>query len=334
MSDLPETIKVIEISQPGGPDVLRPAIRPMPVPGPGQVLVRVAAAGVNRPDVLQRQGGYPPPPGASDIPGLEIAGDVVALGDGVAGPLVGDHVCALVTGGGYGEYCVADAVCCLPVPLGFDMVKAAALPETFFTVWYNVFQRAHLAPGETFLVHGGTSGIGTTALQLAKAFGAAKIFATAGSPEKCNICRQLGADIAIDYKIEDFAEAVKAEQGKKGVDVILDMVGGDYIPRNIAILANDGRLVNIAFLKGAKAEINFLPVMLKRLTLTGSTLRIQSADKKAIIARELHEKVWPLLDKGQVAPMIHATFPLADAAKAHRLMESSAHAGKIVLEVA
>ncbi len=328
---LPETMRCIEIARPGGPEVLTPATRPLPRPAAGEVLIRVAAAGVNRPDVIQRQGAYPPPPGASDIPGLEVAGTVAALGEGVDGLAVGEPVCALVTGGGYAEYCTAAAECCLPLPAGYDFVRAAALPETFFTVWHNVFQRARLRPGETLLVHGGSSGIGTTAIQLAKAFGAT-VFTTAGSPEKCKACTDLGADRAIDYRAEDFAEVIAAEA--KGVDVILDMVGGDYLPKNVKCLKTEGRLVNIAFLKGSKVELNFMPVMLKRLTLTGSTLRPQSVAAKAAIAAELRARVWPLLDAGEVAPLVHARFPLDRAAEAHQLMESSAHIGKIVLEVA
>jgi NADPH2:quinone reductase len=329
---LPSTMRCIEIPSFGGPEALIPGQRPLPQPKPGEVLIRVAAAGVNRPDVIQRQGSYPPPPGASDIPGLEVAGSVVALGEGVDGLAVGDAVCALLTGGGYADHAVASAALCLPLPKGYDMVKAAALPETFFTVWHNVFQRAALQPGESFLVHGGTGGIGTTAIQLAKAFGA-RVFATAGSAEKCQACRDLGADRAIDYRTEDFVQVIADETGGKGVNVILDMVGGDYLPRNIKSLAADGRHVSIAFLKGPKAEVNFLPVMLKRLTLTGSTLRPQPVKAKAVIAAELREKVWPLLDQGQLAPLVHATFPLAEAAEAHRLMESSAHIGKIILTV-
>lgn len=327
----PESMTCIEISTPGAADVLKPARRPVPRPGDGEVLIRVAAAGVNRPDVIQRQGHYPPPPGASDIPGLEIAGTVVAAGPGVTAPRVGELVCALVTGGGYAEYCVADAAHCLPPPEGYDMVKAAALPETYFTVWHNVFQRAGLKPGESFLVHGGSSGIGTTAIQLAKAFGAAKVLTTAGSPEKCRACEALGADRAIDYRREDFVKAVEEETAGRGVDVILDMVGGDYLPRNVKCLAADGRHVSIAFLQGAKMEFNFMPVMLKRLTLTGSTLRPQAAARKAAIAAELRATVWPLLSEGRLGPVIHATFPLERAADAHHLMESSAHVGKIVL---
>jgi putative PIG3 family NAD(P)H quinone oxidoreductase len=305
----------------------------VPKPCTGELLVRVAAAGVNRPDVLQRKGAYNPPPGTSDIPGLEIAGTVVALGDGVAGWQVGDPVTALVAGGGYAEYCVAPAPQCLPVPRGHDMVRAAALPETFFTVWTNVFERGRLQPGESLLVHGGSSGIGTTAIQLGRAFGS-RVFATAGSPEKCAACVKLGADQAIDYRREDFVAAIQAATGNKGVDVILDMVGGDYISRNLACLAVEGRLVQIAFLSGSKQEIDILPLMMKRLTLTGSTLRPRTVAQKGAIAAALRARVWPLLEAGTVAPVIHATFPLAQAADAHRLMESSAHIGKIVLETA
>ena len=323
---------VVEITESGGPEVLKPATRPLTPPRAGEVLIKVAAAGVNRPDMIQRQGLYPPPPGASDIPGLEIAGAVVALGDGVDGWSTGDAACALVTGGGYAEYCAAPAAQCLPPPEGLSLIAAAALPETLFTVWSNVFDRAGLKQGESFLVHGGTSGIGTTAIQLAKAFGA-RVFATAGSDEKCAACLSLGADRAINYNDEDFVQAVKDETGGKGADVILDMVGGDYVARNISALAADGRMVSIAFLKGAKVEVNLMPVMLKRLTLTGSTLRPRSVEFKAAIAQRLREKVWPLIETGRIKPVIHATFPLARAADAHRLMESSAHIGKIVLEV-
>jgi putative PIG3 family NAD(P)H quinone oxidoreductase len=285
---------------------------------------------VNRPDVLQRQGGYPPPPGASDIPGLEVAGRIVAVGP-EAGPWqAGDPVCALVAGGGYAEYCAAPAPQCLPVPGKLNLTQAAALPETFFTVWTNVFDRGRLKAGETFLVHGGSSGIGTTAIQLAHAFGA-RVIATAGSAEKCDSCRKLGADIAVNYREEDFAAKVTDATGGRGADVILDMVGGDYILRNLKCLAVEGRLVQIAFLKGSTAEINLLPLMLKRQTVTGSTLRPRSVAEKGVIAQALREKVWPLLEAGKIAPVIHATFPLAQAAEAHRLMESSAHVGKIVL---
>ena len=327
---LPATMTVIEIREPGGPEVLVPATRPLPEPGPGEVLIQVAAAGVNRPDVLQRQGGYPPPPGASDIPGLEIAGAVVALGPGVGDLKIGDRVTALVTGGGYAEYCTAPIPQCLPIPDGLSPIEAACLPETFFTVWTNVFDRGRLAAGETFLVHGGSSGIGTTAIQLAKAFGA-RVFATAGSAEKCRACEDLGAERAIDYREEDFVEIVKAATGGDGVNVILDMVGGDYIQRNIRALAPDGRLCYIAFLGGSKAEVDFLPMMLKRITISGSTLRARSVEFKGAIAGNLKDRVWPLVEAGQVRPVVHASFALAEAAEAHRLMESSAHIGKIVL---
>lgn len=326
---LPQSMTCIEISQPGGPEVLRPATRPVPKPGKGQVVIKVAAAGINRPDLLQRAGIYPAPPGASDLPGLEVAGTVAALGDGIAAPAVGEAVCALVAGGGYAEYVIADARHCLAVPTGFDMVQAASLPETFFTVWHNVFERGQLKPGETLLVHGGAGGIGTTAIQLAKALGAT-VFATAGSPAKVQACRDLGADRAIDYGAEDFVDVVKAETGK-GVDVILDMVGGDYIARNVKALAPDGRLVCIAFLKGSTAEVNFMGVMLKRLTLTGSTLRPQSDDAKARMAAALRQTVWPLIDSGKIKSVVNATFPLVQAAQAHALMEGNTHIGKIVL---
>ncbi|HLO76468.1 MAG TPA: NAD(P)H-quinone oxidoreductase [Magnetospirillum sp.] len=328
---LPEFMTCVEISQPGGPEVLQLATRPCPRPGKGQAVIKVAAAGINRPDVLQRQGAYPAPPGASDLPGLEVSGTIAALGEGVDGPAVGEAVCALVAGGGYAEYVVVDARHCLPVPKGFDMVQAASLPETFFTVWHNVFERGALRAGESLLVHGGAGGIGTTAIQLAKALDA-KVFATAGGGAKAQACRELGADRAIDYTAEDFVEVIKAES-KRGVDVILDMVGGDYIPRNVKALAADGRLVSIAFLKGSVAEVNFMPVMLKRLTLTGSTLRPQSDDAKARMAASLRDKVWPLIEAGAIRSVVHASFPLAQAADAHRLMEANTHIGKIVLTV-
>jgi putative PIG3 family NAD(P)H quinone oxidoreductase len=332
-ADLPTTMTAIEIRQFGGPEALVPGRRPVPAPGAGEVLVAVEAAGVNRPDILQRQGGYAPPPGATDIPGLEIAGRIAALGSGVTGWRIGDAVCALVAGGGYAEYCTAPAAQCLPPPKGYDMVQAAALPETFFTVWTNVFDRGRLQSGETFLVHGGTSGIGTTAIQLAKTFGA-RVFTTASGAEKCAAAKRLGAELAIDYRTEDFVDVItKATEGR-GVDVILDMVGGDYVTRNLKVLALEGRLVQIAFLKGSTVEINLLPLMLKRQTLTGSTLRPRSVAEKGVIAVALQSKVWPLLDSGRVAPVIHTTFPLAKAADAHRLMESSAHIGKIMLTTA
>lgn len=325
-------MRAVEIKQPGGPEVLVPTRRPLPRPGPEEVLIRVAAAGVNRPDVLQRQGAYAPPPGASDLPGLEVAGEVVALGAGAKRWKLGDAVTALVAGGGYAEYCAAPSVQCLPVPGKLDMVHAAALPETFFTVWTNVFERGRLKAGESFLVHGGSSGIGTTAIQLAHHFGA-RVFTTAGSDEKCSKCKELGADVAINYRSQDFVQLIAQATGGKGVDVILDMVGGDYINRNLQCLAADGRLVQIAFLKGPKAEINFGPLMMKRQTITGSTLRPRSVAEKGAIAAALEAQVWPLLSTGKIAPLLHATFPLDQAAEAHRLMESSAHLGKIVLTV-
>jgi putative PIG3 family NAD(P)H quinone oxidoreductase len=333
MTALPATITAIEITEPGGPDVLKPGSRPMPLPGAGEVLIKVEAAGINRPDVMQRMGQYPPPAGASDIPGLEIAGTVAAVGLGVHHAKVGDPVCALVTGGGYATYCVAPEPQCLPVPKGFSMVEAAALPETCFTVWTNLFERGNLRAGESVLIHGGTSGIGTTAIQLAKALGAQQIFATAGSRDKCHACEKLGATRGIDYKHEDFVKVVKEATANRGVDVILDMVGGDYIQRNINALAVEGRIVNIAFLQGSQAEINLLPLMLKRGTLTGSTLRARTVEQKGAIAAPLRRVVWPLLEQGKVKPVIYRTFPLAAAAEAHRLMETSAHIGKIVLTV-
>lgn len=333
MSVLPAETAVIEIREAGAPDVLRIAKRPTPKAGAGEVLIKVEAAGVNRPDVAQRQGSYPPPPGASDIPGLEIAGSVVALGLGVNGLKVGDKVCALVTGHGYAEYCAAPAVQCLPVPKGFSMIEAAALPETFFTVWTNLFERGGLKRGESVLIHGGTSGIGTTAIQLAREFGAKHIFATAGSDEKCKACEKLGATRAIDYKREDFVKVVKEATGNRGVDLILDMVCGPYVPRNISALAVDGRCVTIALLGGNLAEVNFGVVMMKRLTLTGSTLRARAVEQKGAIAAALKREVWPLLESGKVKPVIHKTFPLKEAAAAHALMESSAHIGKLVLTI-
>lgn len=327
---LPTTMRAVEITQPGGPEVLVPTTRPVPQPAAGEVLIQVAVAGVNRPDVVQRQGLYPPPPGASDLPGLEVSGTIAALGDGVTGWQVGDRVCALLGGGGYAEYATAPAGQVLPVPDGLDMVQAAALPETIFTVWTNVVERAGLIAGESFLVHGGTSGIGTIAIQLAKALGAT-IFATAGGADKVEACRSLGADHAIDYKTQDFVSVVKEATGGKGVNVVLDMVGGDYLPRNLDCLALEGRHVSIAFLRGPKVELNLMPVMLKRLTLTGSTLRARSTAQKAALAATVREKVWPLVTGGQVRPVIAKTFPLDAAADAHRLMESSTHIGKIML---
>lgn len=326
---IPETMTCVEIATPGGPEALRLTTRPVPAPQAGEVLVRVAAAGVNGPDLMQRQGTYPPPPGVTDIPGLEIAGTVVAVGEGVAAPAAGEAVCALVSGGGYAAYCPVPAPQCLPIPAGVEVVDAAALPETFFTVWTNVFERGRLNAGETLLVHGGAGGIGTAAIQIGTALGA-RVFATAGSAEKCALCKRLGAERAIDYTQEDFVAVVK-EATRGGVDVVLDMVGGDYIGRNIACLARDGRLVNIAFRKGSKAEIDLLPVMLKRLTLTGSTLRIQPVGRKGEIAAALRERVWPLIAAGRIKPVVHARLPLAEAAEAHRMMEASAHMGKILL---
>lgn len=317
----------------GGPEVLEVAQGPVPQPGAGEVLIKVAYAGVNRPDVMQRRGLYPPPPGASPIIGLEIAGRIVELGAGVAGFREGEEVCALVAGGGYAEYCAAPAPQCLPVPRGLTLAEAAALPETFFTVWTNVFDRGRLAPGEAFLVHGGTSGIGTTAIQLARAFGA-RVFATAGSDEKCAFCKKLGAEAAINYKTEDFVEIARRLTGGRGVDVILDMVGGSYLPRNLRALAVEGRLVQIAFQDGSKIECDLLPIMVKRLTVTGSTLRPRSVAEKGAIAAALKERVWPLIKAGRVKPVLHQIFPLAEAAAAHRLMEGSAHIGKIVLAIA
>jgi putative PIG3 family NAD(P)H quinone oxidoreductase len=332
MTALPTTMTAIEITEPGGPEVLKPCERPVPVPGHGEVLIKVAAAGINRPDCMQRVGGYPPPPGASDIPGLEVAGTVVALGEGVAGWAEGDELCALVSGGGYAEYCAVPAPQALPLPEGYDMVRAAALPETFFTVWTNVFQRGRLEGGERFLVHGGSSGIGTTAIQLAHAFGA-RVFTTAGSAEKCKACEELGAERAINYREEDFVEVVKELTDGEGVDLIVDIVGGDYIPRNIAALGVEGRLVQVALQDGAQADFNFLPVMMKRLTLTSSTLRPRTVEQKAVIADELREKVWPLLDAGRVKPVIDSTFALTQADQGHARIESGQHIGKIMLEV-
>ncbi|HJO37975.1 MAG: NAD(P)H-quinone oxidoreductase [Vicinamibacterales bacterium] len=320
----------VEISTPGGPEVLTPVDRPKPAPGRGEVLIAVAAAGVNRPDVMQRQGKYPPPPGASDLPGLEVAGTVAACGADVDRWRIGDAVCALVPGGGYAEYCVAPAAVTLPIPSGVDAMSAAALPETYFTVWTNVFERGRLSEGERLLVHGGSSGIGTTAIQLASAFGA-HVFATAGTPDKCAACERLGAERAINYREEDFVEVVADATGGAGVDVVLDMVGGDYTPRNIKALAPDGRLVQIAILAGPKATINWIPIMQKRLVLTGSTLRPRPVEEKAAIAQALHRKVWPILEQGRARPVIHATFPLRAAAEAHTMLEAGAHIGKIVL---
>ncbi len=329
---IPTDMNCIEITKPGGPEVLQPTTRPVPVPVSGEVLIRVQVAGVNRPDCIQREGHYAPPEGVTDIPGLEVAGEVVAMGPDVSGVNVGDSVCALVAGGGYAEYVSAPVPQILPVPTGLSIVEAAALPETCMTVWTNVFERAHLTAGETLLVHGGSSGIGTTAIQIASALGA-RVMVTAGSAEKCQACLDLGAERAVNYREEDFVAAAK-EFGGKGVDVILDMVGGDYIEKNIKAAAPDARIVNIAFLRGAKAEVNFMPMMLKRLTLTGSTLRSQSIERKGEIARHLKKTVWPLIEAGRVKPVIHKVFPLLEARAAHELMESSAHIGKIMLRIA
>lgn len=329
---MPQSMKAIEITTPGGPEVLKPATRPRPAPGAGEVLIEVAAAGINRPDVLQRQGNYNPPPGASDLPGLEVAGTIVALGEGVGGWSVGERVCALVAGGGYAEFCAAPARQCLPIPEGLSLLEAAALPETFFTVWTNIVDSGKLAAGETFLVHGGSSGIGTTAIQIAKALGA-RVFATAGDDEKCRACEAIGAERAINYRTEDYVAVLKEATGKRGVDVILDMVGGDYVPRDIEIMAPKGRHVSIAFLRGAKTTLSLEPVMRKRLVLTGSTLRPRSVEEKGEIADALRAHVWPLLAEGRIKPLIYKTFPLEEAAAGHALMESSQHIGKIVLEV-
>jgi NADPH:quinone reductase len=326
---MPQMI-AIEITAPGGPDVLKARQMPRPEPEAAQVLIRVGAAGVNRPDVLQRKGGYPPPPGAPLTPGLEVAGTVSALGPSVKRYRIGDKVCALVPGGGYAEYCVAAEDNALPIPAGLSVIEAGAIPETFFTVWTNVFERGGLKPGETLLVHGGSSGIGTTAIMLAHAFGS-QVIATARSAEKCRACEKLGASRAINYREEDFVEAVKSATGDKGADVILDMVGGGYVARNLAAAGRNGRIVQIAFLEGSKVEVDLLAIMLKRLTLTGSTLRPRSVAEKAEIARALEARVWPLLESSKIKPQIHRTFPLAEAAEAHRLMESSKHIGKIVL---
>ncbi len=329
---IPESMTAIAITEPGGPMVLKPEKRAVPLPGAGEILVRVRAAGVNRPDVLQRKGAYPPPPGASDLPGLEIAGEVVALGEGALRWSVGDPVCALAPGGGYAQYCVVPASNALPVPHGFTLTEAAALPETFFTVWHNVFERGGLKEGERFLVHGGSSGIGTTAIQLASAFGA-YVITTAGSDEKCAACLELGADRAVNYRNEDFVAVVAEATQTRGVDVILDMVGGDYIGRNYQAAAVDGRIVQIAFLNGAVASADFSKLMLKRLVHTGSTLRPRTADFKGAIAAALERQVWPLLAERRVAPVMDMIFPLRDAWRAHERMEEGQHIGKIVLDV-
>jgi putative PIG3 family NAD(P)H quinone oxidoreductase len=324
-------MRCVEISTPGGPEVLRPVERPDPVPCEREVLIAVEAAGVNRPDVLQRRGHYPPPPGATDIPGLEVAGTVAAIGDDVRNWRIGDRVCALVSGGGYATLCVAPAPQCLPIPAGLDLIAAAAIPETFFTVWTNVFDRGHLQPGETALFHGGASGIGTTAIQLAVARGS-RVFATAGSDEKCRACEALGADRSINYRTADFAAVVRDLTADRGVDLILDIIGADYFARNMAALAIDGRLVQIGLMGGrSTATVDLGDILRRRLTVTGSTLRPRTVEEKGAIADALRREVWPLLDAGRVKPVIYRTFPLEDAAAAHRLMESSEHVGKIVL---
>jgi len=325
-------MRCVEISKPGGPDVLMPAERPAPVPKAHEILVKVAAAGVNRPDVAQRQGNYAPPPDASDLPGLEVAGEVVACGAGVKMWKPGDQVCALVHGGGYAEFCVTPEVQALPVPKGLSMVEAASLPETFFTVYSNVYDRGRLAPGESLLVQGGSSGIGVTAIQMASAMGN-RVFATAGSDEKCAACVKLGAEKAINYKTQDFVAEIRTATGGKGVDVVLDMVGGSYVPRELKCIAEDGRLVFIATLGGARTEIEIFEVMRKRITISGSTLRPRPVAFKGAIAKSLRERIWPLIEAGRIKPVIYKTFPLAQAAEAHRLMETSTHIGKIVLDV-
>jgi len=329
---LPATMTAIEITAPGGPEVLKPTTRPLPVPKPGEILIKVAAAGVNRPDVAQRAGSYPPPPGASDLPGLEVAGEVVAVAADVTDWKVGDRACALTSGGGYAEYCVAPGSQALPIPKGLSLTEAAALPETFFTVWTNIFDRAGLKAGEKFLVHGGSSGIGTAAIQMAAAMGA-EVYATAGSAEKCAACEKLGAKRAINYRTEDFFAVMREITDKKGVDVILDMVGGDYIQKDILLLAPEGRLALIAFLGGSKAEVDFVRVLMNRLRIVGSTLRPQSVAAKAVMAQGLRQNIWPLIEAGRIKPVIDSTYPMADAAKAHARMETSAHIGKIVLTV-
>jgi NADPH2:quinone reductase len=329
---VPLEMSVVEIAAPGGPEQLRLGHRPVPQPGEGEVLVRVAAAGVNRPDVMQRQGRYPPPAGASDIPGLEIAGEIAALGPKVAGLSIGDEVTALLSGGGYAGYAIAAAPLCLPVPEGMSLVEAAAIPETFFTVWTNLFDRGRCKAGDTVLIHGGTSGIGTTAIQLAAAWGA-RVFATAGSDDKARACERLGAVRGINYRTEDFVEVMRAQTADKGVDVTLDIVAGGYVARNMEIAALEGRIVVISLQGGVRAEINVGVILTKRLTLTGSTLRSRTVAQKAEVAEAVRKNVWPLLAAGRVRPIIHATFPLAEAAEAHRLMETSNHIGKIVLTI-
>ena len=330
-NSLPDSQTSIEITQPGGPEVLKPALRAMPQPGDNQLLIQVAAAGINRPDVFQRMGFYPPPPGVTDIPGLEVSGTVVAVGPGVEDYVIGDQVCALLSGGGYAEYAIAEESLCLPIPEGLDLVDAAALPETCFTVWHNLFERAELKAGEWLLVHGGSSGIGTTAIQMATAMGV-NVITTAGSDEKCAVCEELGAVKAINYNQQDFVEVCQELTGS-GVNVILDMVGGDYMQRNFSACAPKARIVSIAFLRGSKTELDLLPLMLKQIVLTGSTLRAQSLENKARIAAGVESQVWPLIAEGKFKPVIHSRFPLAEAYKGHALMESSQHIGKILLSI-
>jgi NADPH2:quinone reductase len=332
-TSLPDRMQVVEISRPGGPEVLKLATRALPQPKPGEVLIRVAAAGVNRPDCMQRAGAYAPPPGASDLPGLEVSGTVVALGAGVTQWKEGEQVCALTPGGGYAQFCVTPAGHCLPPPKGWSLTQAASLPETFFTVWINVFERGRLAPGETLLVQGGSSGIGVSAIQMARAFGH-RVFVTAGSAEKCAACEKLGAERAINYRAEDFVEAVKQLTGGKGADVILDMVGGDYVPRELKCLATDGRLSLIAFLGGSRTTFDISDLLVRRLTISGSTLRPRTLQFKTAVANALREKVWPLIDAGKIQPVIYKVFPMAQASAAHELIESGVHIGKIILEPA
>jgi putative PIG3 family NAD(P)H quinone oxidoreductase len=329
---LPRDMTVVEIAAPGGPEQLRSGVRPIPRPGEGEVLVQVAAAGVNRPDVMQRQGRYPPPPGASDLPGMEIAGQIVALGPKVSGLSVGDKIISLLPGGGYAAYAIAAAPLCMPIPGGLSMVEAAAIPETFMTVWTNLFERGGCKAGDVVLIHGGTSGIGTTAIQLAAVWGA-RVFATAGSAEKARACEKLGAVLGIDYRTQDFVEVIRAQTEGYGIDITLDMVAGSYVQRNLEIAAVEGRVVTISLLGGSRAEINMGMLLTKRLTLTGSTLRSRTIAQKAAVADAVRRNVWPLLVAGRVRPVIYATFPLAEASEAHRLMESSKHIGKIVLTV-
>lgn len=327
---IPETMRVVEVTEPGPPGVLRVGARPTPSPGPGEVLIHVAASGVNRADTMQREGRYPPPPGTSDVPGLEVSGTIAAAGEGVSGPAAGDEVCALLAGGGYAEYCLAPAVQCLPLPARVSLVEAAALPEAYATVWTNVIDRGRLKEGETLLVHGGSSGIGTAAIQLARRFGA-RVFATAGTPAKCAACVELGAERGIDYRAEDFAAALREATGGRGVDLVLDVVGGAYLERNVASLAVEGRLVIIGLMEGARAELDLARLMSRRLTVTGSTLRARAVEEKAAILAALRARVWPRFAAGELRPVVHASYPLDDAAEAHRVMESSVHVGKLLL---